>query len=266
MGRPLDRDAVDRVLARAHRLESVDGDVRDGIEPQALIEAATEVGIDPNAVRDSLAIERFTISARPRRRLDRLAGPAHLVIERDVPLTVEQTISGLQAWLTSPYRMLCDRRGTGVLVAHRRSDPTARLGRVLSAPRGDGRLAASQITVEAVAQIVGSSPARPRTLVRISADRSTPRQLRLAGAGSLAAVGFSGGAVAAAAEAFVAIPIVAIPLAVGGYVVASSGRGHADRLALELDHLLTRVERGEQPVGLLGRVASRARRAARRTR
>ena len=54
----LDRDAVSRILARAQDLEAGGHDDQSGIEPDALIEAATEVGIDPNAVRDSMAIEQ----------------------------------------------------------------------------------------------------------------------------------------------------------------------------------------------------------------
>ncbi len=264
MGERLDREAVDRILARAHRLEETTPVTDSGVEPEALIAAASEVGIDPNAVRDSLAIERLSISAPPARRLDRLAGSADVVVERDLHLTVDQTIAGVQAWLTSLHRLTCDRRSDGTLFARRRSDTTARIGRTLSTARGEGRLAASSLVVQAVPQTVGSTPTRPRTLVRISADRSGPRQARLAGGGSLAATGVAGGGVAAlataGADALVAFPVVAVPLAVGGYFLARSGRGHADRLELELERVLSRVERGDVPTGLLGRMARSARR------
>ena len=54
-----DFGAIYGILARAQELESAELDSGVGIEPDALIEAASEVGIDPNAVRDSLAIERL---------------------------------------------------------------------------------------------------------------------------------------------------------------------------------------------------------------
>jgi hypothetical protein len=259
----LDRDAVDRILARAHRLEAVGpSEESGGVEPDTLIAAATEVGIDPNAVRDSLAIERLSIAVPPERRLDRLAGAAQVVIERELDLTVDQTMSGLEAWFTSLHRLICDRRADGLLFARRRSDTSAQIGRTFSTARGEGRLAATSLVVEAVPQTVGTTPDRPRTLVRISADRATPRQIRLAGGGSLGGVGVAGGAVAAATGALVAVPFIALPFAFGGYAIARSGRGHADRLELELERLLSRVERGEQPAGLLGRMARRARQAA----
>lgn len=263
MAERLDREAVDRILARAHQLESAaPSPDSTGVEPDTLIAAAAEVGIDPNAVRDSLAIERLSIASPPGRRFDRLAGAGQIVIEREIDLTVDQVLSGLEAWLTSLHRLLCDRRSDGSLFARRRSDTSAKVGRMLSTARGEGRLAATSLIVEAVPQTVGTSPARPRTLVRVSADRSNPRQARLVCGGSIAGVGVASGAAATGAEVLIAFPAVALPLSVVGYAVARSGRGHADRLELELERLLSRVERGEQPTGLLWRMAQRARRAA----
>lgn len=260
MAERLDRDAVDRILDRAHRLDVVASmSAESGVEPDVLVEAASEAGIDPNAVRDSLAIERLSIDTPPDRHLDRFVGVAQVVVERELPLTVDDAISGLEAWLTSVHRLICDRRSDGSLVAHRRSDISAQIGRMLSTARGDGRLVATSLLVEAVPQTVGTSPTRSRSLVRISADRAGSRQVRLAGGGSMAGLGVVGGAVTAG-EALLAVPAVAIPLTVGGYVVARSGRAQADRLELELERLLSRVERGERPTGLLGRVARRARR------
>ncbi len=59
-----------------------------------------------------------------------------------------------------------------------------------------------------------------------------------------------------------AFPLVSVPLIAGGYAIARTGRGHADRLELELERLLSTVERGELPAKLLDKVARRARRAA----
>lgn len=270
MAERLDREAVDRVLDRAHRLESGPSDDMPGVEPDALVSAAEEVGIDPNAVRDSLAIERFSITDVPARRFDGLAGAGTIVIERELDLTVEQALVGIEAWLASLYRLMCDRRTDGSLFARRRADTSAHIGRMFSSARGEGRLAVTSLTVEAVAQTIGSTPTRPRTLVRISADRSAPRQMRLASGGALAGVGVAGGAAAAASAATVtaaaiAAPVIVVPFSVAGYAIARSGRGHADRLELELERLVSRVERNERPTGVLGRMAKRAKRAATRT-
>ena len=257
----LDRDDVARILARAQELEEADGTDIGGVEPDALIEAASEVGIDPNAVRDSLAIERFTLASPERQRFDRLSGPASIVIEREVPLTVVDSLDGIEAWLTSVHRLVSDRRDPGRLLAKRRVDASARVGRTLSGWRGDGRLGGvGTLEVEAVPQVVGSTPAHPRTLVRVHADRRDARSLRLASGGTVGLAGVGAGTVTAAATgAAVVAPVVALPLVVGGYLFARTGRGHADRLELELERLITLVARGERPTGLLSRAVRRAR-------
>ena len=259
----LDRDAVARILARAQEIDDADPDDGEGIEPDALIEAATEVGIDPNAVRDALAIERFTVAPPGRRRLDRLSGPASIVIEREVPLTVVDSLDGLEAWLTSVHRLVCDRRDPGRLNARRRTDASARVGRTVSSWRGDGRLAGVvALSVEAVPQIVGSTPVHPRTLVRVRAARHDARTVRLARGGTVGLAGVGAGTMTAVATGVaVAAPVVALPLVVGGFVVPRTGRGHADRLELELERLITLVARGERPTGLLSRTVRRARRS-----
>ncbi|MFK7916739.1 MAG: hypothetical protein AB8G14_01565 [Ilumatobacter sp.] len=266
MAERLDRAAVARILERAHQIESSRQPVEvGGIEEGALIAAAEEVGIDPNAVRDSLAIEKLSIETGRERRLDRVAGPAQVVIERDVRLGVDEVLVALTAWLSSPYRLVVDRRSESTLLARRRTDVVAKLGRAVNNAQGEGRLALAALTVEAVPQVVGTTPTQPRSLVRLSADRASPRAVRLAGGGGLGAGGVGlGGAVAALSETALLLPAVAVPLVVGGYVVARSSRSQADRLELELERLLSRVERGERPTGLFGRVARRARKATRR--
>lgn len=234
-----------------------------GIDESALVEAAVEVGIDANAVRDSLAIERLTIRPPEAHRLDRLAGPAQLMVEREVHLAVDVVVGLVEEWLGSRYRLVVDRRSPSMLLARRRTDVSAKLGRAMTNVQGEGRLSLSSLTVEAVPQITGSSPGQPRSLVRMSADRATPRAARLGGGGVIGAGGVGlGSAVAALSGTVLLLPTVAAPLVVGGVVVARSGRWQADRLELELERLLSRVERGERPAGLLSRVARRARKAA----
>jgi len=256
---------VARILDRAQEIENARStEPSDGIEPTALIEAATEVGIDPNAVRDSLAIERFSVERSAPARLDRLAGPNRVVVEREVPLSATEVMDGLEAWLSSVHRLTCDRRTPGMLIARRRSDSSAQIGRAAAGVRGEGRLGVvSDLVAEAVGQTVGSSPTRPRTIVRISADRSTPRAARLVGGGAVGSVGVGGGA-AVGLVAGAPWLLLAVPFALGGYAVARSGRAHADRLDLELERLLSAVERGRRPTGLLDRVAQRAKDAVTR--
>jgi hypothetical protein len=260
-----DRDAVARILARAHEIEARrNDDDAVGIDAEALVQAATEVGIDANAVRDAMAIERLSNSAQPAARLDRLAGPRRLVVERELTISVAAAISGAEAWLSSTHRMLCDRRDDSTLYARRRTDTSAQIGRWVTELRGQGRLGAVRaLRIEATPLIVGSTPSRPRTLVRVSAERAADRRNRLVGAGAagVAGVGMGLGAVVAGG-ALVTMPLVSAPLVGAGFVVARSGRGDADRLELELERLLSLVGRGAQPVSAIGSIARRATQAA----
>lgn len=255
-----------RILDRAQEIEHRTAPIDDGlgIDPRTLVQAAEEVGIDPNAVRDSLAIERLSIDAPHPARFDRVAGPRVLVVERELALTVPAAIDGIELWLTSTHRMLCDRRSETSLHARRRTDSSAHIGRMVTEVRGDGRLGAvGSVRVEAVAQITGSTPSQPRTLVRVSAERGAVRTRRLAGGGVAGVMGAAAGVGAVSVGAFAVAPLVSIPLLGGGVLLARTGRGHADRLELELQRLLSLVGRGVAPAGVLGTAASRVRRAVR---
>ena len=129
----------------------------------------------------------------------------------------------------------------------------------MSGWRGDGRLGGVEgLVVEAVPQVVGSTPIHPRTLVRVRADRHDARSLRLGGGGTVGLAGVGAGTLTAVATGTaLAAPVVALPLVVGGFVVARTGRGDADRLELELERLMSLVAQGERPTGLLGRLVRR---------
>lgn len=262
-GRPHDdsgrisRERAARILARAHELAGDDG-VADatGLEPEALVEAAAEVGIDPDAVRDALAVERFSVEAEAPARLDRVAGPATVVVERVVALSVGELLDRVDSWLTVGHRLRTDRRGD-VLVASKRSDTAASVGRTLAGLVGEGRLGdVRRLRVEAVPQRTGASAGSARARVRIAADRAADRTTRLGGGSVLGAAGV-GTAVVGLAEAIAWWPVAAVPLAVGGGVLAASGGRRAERLELELERLLSAVERDERPATLLGRFARR---------
>ncbi|MFK8022422.1 MAG: hypothetical protein AB8G26_00550 [Ilumatobacter sp.] len=175
-------------------------------------------------------------------------------------LTVDDALDGIEAWLGSVYRLTPDRRSRSAVFARRRGDTYARLSRSFSSARGEGRLDVGNLVAEAVPRLVGSSPTEPRCVVRISADRSAARAVRLGGGASIGVGGVGlTGAMAAFTGALVVWPFAAVPFAVSGYAIARSGGGQADRVERELQRMLSRVGRGERPTGLLGRVAKRAR-------
>lgn len=244
-----DGDDVGRILRRAQDLEhrAADSDDAAGISPDAVIEAAAEVGIDRDAVRDSLAIERLETYTPEPKRLDRLGGPAVVTVERVMPMGVGESLEVIETWLTTRHRLRCIPQADGSLRFHRRTDTAASIGRRVSGLRGEGRLGTLKvITVRAVPQVVGTTPESPRSLVAVQADRDAPRRSRLSGGAAIGLAGI-GGAVVLAAESVTLGPIAAIPTIGVGYLVARSGRAQSDRVELELERLLSDVERGLPP-------------------
>ena len=267
---PLDADEAGRVLRRARGLATEHGVDDDtdavvsgaGVSGQALVEAAAEVGIDPDSVRDALALERFDADLPERGRLDRLAGPGAVAVERVVRREPDAAVADAEAWLAVTYRMRCIRTADGELECRPRSGITAVAGRSMAGATGEANIKAVERLIVAVQPLeLGASDEAPRTLVRFIAVREGSRRRRL-GAGSMAGVaGVGVGVAGATAGAMVAGPLLAVPLLVGGFSVMRSGSRHADKVELELVRVLSAVDRGERPVGLVGRAARRARRA-----
>ena len=106
-----DPDAAARLLRRAHQLEDDHGEPglaaveAGGVSSSALIEAADEVGLNPDAVRCALALERFDATATQRRRLDRLVRPPATVVEPVVRRRSRGGLDGVEQWLATGDRM-----------------------------------------------------------------------------------------------------------------------------------------------------------------
>jgi hypothetical protein len=256
-------DAAARVLRRAHEIEDDFVDPADlatdagGVSPRALIEAADEVGNNPDAVRDALALERFDALMPQRRRLDRVVGPAAIVVEHVVSRTSGDALDGVEQWLTTAHRMRCVTDRDGRVECHPRSGLGASLGRTLNSFTGGVNIkAVERMTVEAAQLHLGATPTEPRTLVRVVADRAPSRARRIGG-GSTAALAGVGAAAASVAGAAPLLSVASIGLFTGGYLFARSGSSRADKLELELMRVVTAVDRGAQPAGLVGRATRR---------
>ena len=270
MDAPLDAEEAGRVLRRAHDLAAAQGIVDDaaavvqgvGVSGEALVEAAAEVGIDPDSVRDALALERFDADLPQRGRLDRLAGPGAITVEQVIRRDAEVAVADTEAWLAVTYRMRCIRTADGELECRPRAGLTAVAGRSMAGATGEVNIKAVERLIVSVQPLeLGATDDAPRTLVRVIAVREGSRRRRL-GAGSVAGVAGVGVAAAGAtAGAVIVGPILAVPFLVGGLSVVRSGSRHADKVELELVRVLSAVGRGERPVGLVGRAARRARRA-----
>ena len=261
----LDADAVARVLRRAHELEAARGLAADpgldpgGVSPDALMAAADDVGIDPAAVREALALERFEHDVPDSRRLDRVVGAPQITVQRAIPRSVDDTLDAIQEWLISGYQMRCTRTGDNTVECRSRTGIGVRLRRAATEFTDDENIQPlDRIVVEAHARTDDSDG--PMTIVRLTAIRRTTRSLRLGGgvAGGAAGIG------AAAVGMTVGAPIwwaATLPLVGGGFLVARSGATHADRVDVEMVRVLSSVARSERPTGIVGRAARSVRAA-----
>jgi hypothetical protein len=239
-------DMAQRVLRRATEL-SADAPVADagdwsasGVSERVLLEAAAEVGIEPAAVQKALALEKLGTTA-PARLGDRLLGPAAVAADAETVWSPEDTLRLIDSWLVQAHHLRRERTRLDGGEWRRRTDVAARVQRGLRGLNGEGRLGDSE-SVTATALPVGTS----RSLARVTIDRSANRAGYATAGGTVTAIGVAGSVVLAvvATPALVALAPVA---AVGGVLVARSGRRGAQRAEREAQRMLDAVQRGEWP-------------------
>ena len=96
--RALDRDAAERVLRRAVRLDEVSGaDADHRVSVRALLDAADELGIDRAEVRRAVVEEELGLLEEHPRRSDALLGPERFVVARVLDGDVDDVPSGAPA-------------------------------------------------------------------------------------------------------------------------------------------------------------------------
>lgn len=240
-----DNDELDRILRRAHEL---DADSAAGLDDEAVIRAAAEAGISPDAMRHSVAIERLG-PAPGRRAGDRVVGPRRVVVERRIERSANELFVALDRWLTDGHHLRRVERSTERIVWRKRTDAAASVQRAVKSFAGGAALGAVRL-VEA--RVVPIDPVT--ALVRVELDRTSTRRTALGAAG-----GIGGAALAAGGAAAVAAPplaVVALPGLIVAGVAARHGRRSAARLDVELVRLFDQIILGEQP-SLLPRRAQR---------
>jgi hypothetical protein len=251
-GAPLDRAAVERVLARAAELQ-VQATTGDGggdtISEAQLLEIGKEVGIAPAVLRQAIAEERTRVVLAPEAgRVAGFAGPVQVSASRVVRHEPGAAIGALERWLTADYGLLEKRRYEG-----RRTwaPPHNRRPKLSRALKGNVGARAVQGAGEIGATV--TSLGDGRSAVRLDADLAPQRRMAVGGGIALAGAGVvvSGvmttiGLVLAAGPAVpLLIGLGAIPglgLGLGGIAVARSHRQKAEQVQLGLEQLLDRLE------------------------
>jgi hypothetical protein len=257
---PLDRSAVERVLARAAELQASGapsagegGDGEPAMSESQLLEIAREVGLSESHVRQALAEERTRV-ALPEEPdagwVARVAGPALASATRIVRGKPAAALATLDVWMQKEECLAVKRRFGDRIVWEARRDLVGNIRRGFNlGGRGYHLSRADDVAATAIA--VDDS----RVLVRLDASLAGARAARLKGGAAL----IGAGAVAAATmsvflvPAFLLVAAAPVAAAVGGSAGLLRQHAHyAERAQLALEQALDRLEED----GSTGRLTS----------
>jgi hypothetical protein len=236
MSEQLDEEAVQRVVRRAVELDAISESADLGVTPEALVEAATELGIASEAITASLAIERLGPEPDPAH-LDRLVGPRSVVVERTVSYSAAEAFERLDEWFTAGHHL---RREFGDGTAgewRKRRDLVAGLQRRTRMLGGGAALGSVRLIAVRVSEIDPD-----RSIVRLSADRTVVRRATAGTAGITGA-----GTVTAAVLVTTPAAVVAIPGLAAAGAISVLGKHGSTKLERELARLLDQIESGRRP-------------------
>jgi hypothetical protein len=248
----LDAAAVERVLRRASDL----GAERDGaifsnrtMSEDVVVAAAAEVGIAPELVRMSLAIERLG-PVEERRALDRLSGSESVVVQRAVDINSATVLLRLDELLVAQHQLRRERTWPNAMQWRRRTDPFGSMQRRMRNLAGQAPLAGAEVITATVAPI-----AERRTIVRLTLGRGGRRSAAIAGGAAVATTGIAG--VAVLAVTLSPLMLIASPAVVAaGLAITAHGRRQSAAAARNLECLLDGVEQGAR-APVLARAARR---------
>ncbi len=264
--RPIDRQALERVLGRAAELQAASPDSSDApdvMSEQQLIDLGKEVGLAPEHLRRALAEERTRVALPVEERglTARLLGVAMVQASRDVDGTAADILPLIDTWMQQEEALIVKRHHPDRVVWEPHRGFTGNIRRALNVG-GRGYALANAGEIAATFTAVGEG----RTRVSLDADLSTRRE-RL----GWTAATLSLGGVASTGILMVlpfAAPVAIIPMLVipplGVYAVRQTQMRAAMRAQLALEQLLDRLERGElaRPQSLIGAISAVAAAAA----
>ena len=247
---PLDRTAIERVLARATELQATAASQdQSGLLTEAdLIEIGKEAGISSATLTQALAEERSRIAIPEESGfVASITGPAVATASRTVKGNQAEILAALDSWMQRDECLRVQRRFPDRITWEPRSGFLDTVQRNLNiAGRGYHLVRASQVAATIV-PVDGE-----RVLVRLDADMSESRGSRVrVGAGALIA-GILGsgivaiiGSIAVAPEAFMVLGgAAAVPTLAGAAAGYQIGKGHRQvimRAQLALEQILDRL-------------------------
>jgi hypothetical protein len=248
---PLDRDTIERVLARAAELQASGGndDGEENLSESQLIEIGKEVGINPTTLNQALAEERSRIAVpADQSLLSSITGPAIATASRAIRGSPSDVLASLDNWMQRDECLQVQRRFPDRITWEPRSGWLGVIQRGFNVSGRGYHLCRANQVAATVVPIDGG-----RVLVRLDADLAESRATRLKVGGLLLTGGLvaGGGVGATAILAHVAIiatgGLAALPVIAGGLAAYEVGKRHrqlAMRAQLALEQILDRLEFG----------------------
>jgi hypothetical protein len=253
---PLDRAALERVLARAAELQAESGEPAEALSEQQILELGTEVGLSAQHLRQALAEERTRLGGQPPGSglLAHLIGAAAVSSTRTVRGAPAATLAQLDDWMQREECLRVKRHFPDRIVWEARQGFFDTVRRGLNVG-GRGYVLSRAHDVSATVVPVDGE----RVLVRLDADFRSHRSA-VAGQGATL-VGLGAVSSGAAVLLGVMLPVALVPaVAAGaiGYFQARTRQARTlARAQLALEQVLDRLERGELPrPSLLGAIAA----------
>src|SRR2546423_1873583 len=265
---PLDRQALERVLARAAELQGASAVSESGdlISENQLLDIGNEVGLSPEVLNQALAEERTRVNVPDERGLvAQIAGAGFATATRTVPGNPRDILATIDSWMQREECLQVQRRFADRITWEPQRGLFGKLRRTVNVSgRGYYLMDAGQVSATVLP--VDAS----RVVVRLDADIHASRARRVGIGGFVWAMGAAAtgvlglGLVVAHLPLFIAAGAAVLPFAGGtfaAYKVARTHRGILSSVQLALEQILDRLEHGEfeRSAGLLGVIASRAR-------
>jgi hypothetical protein len=249
---PLDRAALERVLARATELQARLADTPDELTEKQVLELAGEVGISSDHMRQALAEERTRVVLPEESGVvGSWFGSTVAAASRVVPGTPAEVLSLIDSWMQRQELLRVRRRVGDRLTWEARRDF---MGSMQASFNLGGRAYALTPATEVGATVVAVDASR--VLVRLDANFAPSRVRSVRWAGAAAGLGITSGASVVALASMSAEPGALVLGAVVGSVwtgvagliaaaVARAQRRKVERGQLALDQILDRLEHGE---------------------
>jgi len=265
---PLDRQALERVLARAAELQGAGSlpESGDMISENQLLEIGNEVGLSPAVLNQALAEERTRINVPEERGLvAQIAGAGFATATRTVPGSARDILARIDSWMLHEECLQVQRRFSDRITWEPQRGLFGKIRRTVNLSGRSYYLMDAEQVSATVLPVDAS-----RAVVRLDADIRASRARRVGAGGAVGVVGtvVSGvvglGLVVAHLPLLIAAGAAVLPFAggtVAGYRVARTHRAILSGVQLSLEQILDRLEHGDfqRSAGLLGAISSRAR-------